>query len=123
MAIPTSKRIRRPAEFRQVLSRGNRAYGDYVNITVLRNDFLFSRFGLSVSKRVGHAVTRNTVKRRMRHVLADMDLAGGWDVVVTAKPQASTVSYAVIDEAMQKSLKRLGVLVHPANRRNSGAVK
>ena len=76
-----------------------------------------------MSKRVGHAVTRNTVKRRMRHVLADMDLAGGWDVVVTAKPQASTVSYAVIDEAMQKSLKRLGVLVHPANRRNSGAVK
>lgn len=91
-----------------------------MNFAVLRNGLSFSRFGLSVSKRVGHAVTRNIVKRRLRHALTEMNVADGWDVVVTAKPQASTVSYAELGDTMQKSLKHLGVPVHPPDTGNSG---
>ena len=120
LAIPTKQRIRRPAEFRRVFARGKRMSGAYVSVAILRNELSFLRVGLSVSKRVGNAVTRNLVKRRMRHALADMNVAGGWDVIVTAKPQASNVSYAILDEAMQKSLKRLGIRVHPPSTRNSG---
>ena len=94
-----------------------------MNVAVLRNELSFSRVGLSVSKRVGNAVTRNFVKRRMRHALADLNIADGWDVVVTAKPQATSASYAVLDEAMQKSLKRLGIRVHSVGTGNSGAGK
>lgn len=91
-----------------------------MNFAVLRNGLSFSRFGLSVSKRVGHAVTRNTVKRRLRHALADMNIADGWDVVVTAKPEASSVSYTELDETMRNSLKRLGVPVHIPSTVSSG---
>ncbi|MCH8961655.1 MAG: ribonuclease P protein component, partial [Bacteroidetes bacterium] len=87
---------------------GKRTSDPYLNITVLRNELSYSRVGLSVSKRVGHAVTRNLVKRRMRHALAEMNIAGGWDVVVTAKPPVSSVSYSTLDEVMKRSLNRLG---------------
>lgn len=95
--------------------------GAYANIAVLPNELTFSRIGLSVSKRVGSAVARNRVKRRMRHALADMNIANGWDVVVTAKPQSSRISYAMFDESMQVSFKRLGIRVTPRNPGNSGA--
>ncbi len=95
--------------------------GAYANIAVLRNELPFSRVGLSVSKRVGPAVARNLVKRRIRHALADMNIATGWDVVVTAKPRSSRIPYATLDETMQKSFKRLGVRVTPRNPGNSGA--
>ncbi len=116
MAIPIKQRIRKPAEFRRVFARGDRTFGAYVNIAVLRNELAFSRAGLSVSKRVGNAVTRNMVKRRIRHALAEMHISGGWDVVVTAKPQASGVSYATLDDTMQESLQRLGVGVQRPSR-------
>ena len=94
-----------------------------MNIAVLRNELSFSRVGLSVSKRVGNAVTRNLVKRRMRHALAEMNIAGGWDVVVTAKPQVSSVSYTTLNEVMKRSLNHLGLQVHPGDPGSSGVSK
>ncbi len=49
----------------------------------------------------------------MRNALAEMNIANGWDVVATAKPDAPGVSYAVFDETMKKSLARLGIRIHP----------
>ena len=109
MAIPTKQRIRRPAEFRRVFTRGKRKSGDYVNVTVLRNDLPFSRIGLSVSKRVGNAVSRNLVKRRLCQAFSDMNIADGWDVIITAKPEASNVSYPILDETMRQSMGRLRI--------------
>jgi ribonuclease P protein component len=77
---------------------------------VLPNDLPYVRVGLAVSKRVGNAVVRNLVKRRIRNAFASMDISGGWDVVVTAKPDSSEVSYAKLDESIQKSIKRAGVV-------------
>ena len=92
-----------------------------MNVAAVQNELPYSRVGFSVSKRVGNAVTRNFVKRRMRHALAEMNIADGWDVVVTAKPQATGVSYAALDAALQKSLKRLGIRVYPERAADSGA--
>ena len=106
-----------------MFARGRRTSGSYANIAVLANDLAFSRFGLSVSKRVGTAVTRNQVKRRMRHVLADMNIADGWDVVVTAKPQSSGVSYAMLGETIQRLFKRLGIPVAATDIYCAGAIE
>ena len=92
-----------------------------MNVAAVQNELPYSRVGFSVSKRVGNAVTRNFVKRRMRNALAEMNIADGWDVVVTAKPQATGVSYTALDAALQKSLKRLGIRVHPERTADSGA--
>jgi ribonuclease P protein component len=62
-----------------------------------------------VSKRVGSAVTRNLVKRRIRNAFATMNITDGWDVVVTAKPQSSLVSYTELVGTIEKSIKHLGV--------------
>lgn len=80
-----------------------------MNVAVLRNDLPFSRIGLSVSKRVGNAVSRNLIKRRLCQAFSDMNIADGWDVIITAKPEASNVSYSILDETMRQSMGRLRI--------------
>ncbi|MBN4064320.1 ribonuclease P protein component [Dehalococcoides mccartyi] len=109
MSLPTKQRIRRPAEFRTVFSRGRRSSNAFTNVVVLPNDLTHSRVGLAVSKRVGNAVARNLVKRRIRSSFSDMNISAGWDVVITAKPDSADASYSELDQAIQKSLKRAGV--------------
>lgn len=48
--------------------------------------------GFVVSKQVGNAVTRNRVKRRLRHLAAAQlrNTPGGLDIVVRALPRAAT---------------------------------
>ncbi|WP_125981600.1 ribonuclease P protein component [Bifidobacterium goeldii] len=60
------------------------------------------RIGLAVSKSVGHAVTRNTVKRRFR-VLArqyESRLPERCDVVLRAKPSAAHAEFQSLDGQM-----------------------
>ncbi|MBP38267.1 MAG: ribonuclease P protein component [Dehalococcoidia bacterium] len=109
MSLPTKQRIRHPAEFRRVFACGRRVSSEFVNVVVLTNDLPYPRVGLSVSKRVGGAVVRNLVKRRIRNSFAEMNLNSGWDIVVTARPQASEVSFTELDRAIKKSIERAGV--------------
>jgi ribonuclease P protein component len=109
VSLPTKQRIRKPAEFRRVFARGKRTSNSLTNVAAVANDLSYLRVGLSVSKRVGKAVTRNLVKRRIRNAFANMNVIGGWDIVVTAKPNSSEASYGDLGEAIQKSVERLGI--------------
>ena len=61
--------------------------------------------GLSVPRRLGNAVTRNRLKRRLRSIWAHVkDLAAGLDVVLIAKPGAQNASYAELRNALERSI-------------------
>ena len=109
VSLPTKQRIRKPAEFRRVFARGKRTSNPLTNVVAVANELSYLRVGLSVSKRVGTAVTRNLVKRRIRNAFANMSITGGWDVVVTAKPNSSEASYEDLGQAIRKSVEQLGI--------------
>src|SRR5574341_2329504 len=78
-------RLRRRKDFDRVF-RGGRAWSN--NLLVLRSlasDLPHNRFGLVTSKRVGTAVVRNRVRRRLREALRPLPLGTAWDIVVSAK--------------------------------------
>lgn len=54
--------------------------------------------GFVVSKAVGDAVTRNRVKRRLRHLVVGMQPGFAADVVVRALPAASTEPDRLADD-------------------------
>jgi ribonuclease P protein component len=64
--------------------------------------------GLVVSKAVGPAVTRNRVKRRLRHQLRARlgDLPAGGTLVVRALPPAATASYDDLGRELDRGLAR-----------------
>ncbi len=67
-----------------------------------------SRFGIITTKRVGHAVTRNLLRRRVREILrahGDM-LAQGLYVVIIVRTHAARVGYAELEKDFLKLLAR-----------------
>lgn len=70
-----------------------------------------SRVGFSVSKRVGGAVVRNLVKRRLREAVRRLlpRVAPGWDLVITPRAAAAQADYAALDGAIDELITRAGL--------------
>ena len=88
LAFTSRMRLRRPSQFRAVLAGGVRKAVGPLNVYALPNKLGQPRLGLAVSRRVGGAVVRNRIKRRMREAfrLMQNDLPTGYDLVISARP-------------------------------------
>ena len=68
-----------------------------------------ARFGFSVSRRVGGAVVRNRVKRRLREIARSASIHDGWDIVVTAFPQSANSDSNQLATSLDRLSRRLGL--------------
>ena len=86
-----SDRLRLRRDFARVLGGKCKAADAVLVVYAARNDLTFSRIGISVSKRIGNAVRRHHVKRRIREAFrkSKADLPGGLDIVCVARPAAA----------------------------------
>jgi ribonuclease P protein component len=96
LRLPKSARLTQAAEFARVRRDGRAFHGRWFMLTVLRVEAVQpSRFGLVTSRRVGSAVVRNRVRRRLREIVR-LDrprlAAGCWFTIVarSAAAQAKT---------------------------------
>ena len=82
-------RLRR--DFARVLGGKCKAADAVLVVYAARNDLTWSRIGISVSKRIGNAVRRHYVKRRIREAFrkSKADLPCGLDIVCVARPPAA----------------------------------
>ena len=82
------------------------------------NDIGVARLGLSVSRKVGTAVVRNAIQRRLREIFhAELhELDANLDFVVSARPAASQASYGQLRSEFVKAREKL----RPVVARNGG---
>jgi ribonuclease P protein component len=68
-----------------------------------------TRIGFSVSRRVGGAVVRNRVKRRLREIVRKRlsHVAPGWDIVITARASAAEAEYGALEEDLREIFSRV----------------
>ena len=73
------------------------------------NELGTPRLGLSVSRKVGNAVTRNAVRRRLKEVFYSglPGIPGNLDLVVSARPAAAEADFRELDEEFARSLRKL----------------
>ena len=81
----------------------------------LPNELDRSRFGFVVGKRVGCAVVRNRVKRRLREVIRHTPVKSGWDMYVIARRGAAGASYHELKRAAEDLLMRARLLSNPGH--------
>ena len=98
--------------FRRLYRKGNTAADSRLAIYVRRNGRPGNRLGLTVSTKVGHAVVRNRLRRRLREIyrLHEASFLPGWDVVVVARSRAVTASYRSLERAYLSLARKLGLL-------------
>jgi ribonuclease P protein component len=109
--LPRSKRTRLTdsPEFERVYRQGAAYRGKLFSVHAFPNEFDTPRLGLSVSRKVGNAVTRNAVRRRLREVFysALSEIPGSWDLVVSARPAAAEASLQELNLEFAASLRKL----------------
>ncbi|HHX63597.1 MAG TPA: ribonuclease P protein component [Chloroflexi bacterium] len=100
--MPRKHRLTRSADFGRVHARGRCWSDSRIVVCRLRNDLPYSRFGFSVSRRIGNAVTRNRVRRLMREVVRmHHDLVEpGWDVVLIARRGIGGADYWAVERSV-----------------------
>ncbi len=108
--LPRNRRLRARARFKAVQSRGRKFTGRYVIARALQSrPDSPARIGFSVSEKVGRAVVRNRVKRRLREAARQClpSVAPGWDVAVTARPSAVEAPFDGLCQDVLQALRAL----------------
>lgn len=103
--------LTRPVQYALVYNEGSSWMSSLLVMKMLPNRLSLSRYGFSVSKRVGKAVTRNKVKRLLREILRLTPLKPGWDIVFIARRLAATADYANLEKSVKGLLSRAQLMV------------
>ena len=113
LGFPRARRLTRPAEFLAVRENGRAYRGGLLILGVLdtaaAGEF---RAGFVTSKRVGGAVARNRVRRRLREIVRTHQHAvrpGVW-LVLIARPAAAHATYRALEDEWLRLTKRAFIL-------------
>ena len=99
-------------EFRRIYRKGKSAVSPQLVIYCQRNRRGHSRLGVSVSTKLGCAVVRNRVRRRIREIyrLNKAKMLPGYDLIVVARVRAVETDYQKLDRTFLRLLEQLDLL-------------
>lgn len=96
-------------DYRSVLRRGRRISGVGTVVSIVTTGpERTARFGFVVSRKVGNAVNRNRVRRRMKAVAGELIATGttGVDVVVRALPTVTALDWPALRSELRDAVNR-----------------
>jgi len=100
-----------PEDFAALQGQGSVRSNPLLVVRIRRNDLEETRFGLSTGRKLGGAVVRNRIRRRLREALRVMapSFQPGWDVLIIARQPVIASDYQALTEALHNLLRRGGV--------------
>ena len=97
--------------FQRLYRTSGQANG-YLVLYARKNRTDTNRVGITVGKKLGHAVVRNRVRRRLREVyrLNEDKFQAGWDIVVVARTRAVYAEFDQLVDAYMTAAQKSGIL-------------
>jgi ribonuclease P protein component len=106
--------LRRRADFDRVFQQGRHNSARLLAVRSVANGQPLSRFAYAIPKRVGTAVVRNRVRRRLREAIRMLPFQEGYDVVISVRPEAAPASFHDLKQELTLLLRRARLLDVPA---------
>ena len=106
-----SKALKLNHVFRRLYRKGNSQANRYLVIYARANGSAENRIGLTVSAKLGHAVDRNRIRRRLREIyrIHEVQFVPGYDLVVVARSAAMDAPYAKLEKAYLSLMRQLSL--------------
>ena len=103
------ERIRSKKDYTILYRKGSRIRGKMFSLVFRRNELGHGRLGVVVSKKVGSAVVRNTVKRRFRDIFRRNKrlLPGNLDIIILTRPEIAAASRPEIAKSFMEALGKI----------------
>ena len=114
MRLRSRQHLRRQADFAAVRNEGRRQHGAAFVFSFRRRPpdprFDLPRFAVVASRRVGKAVTRNLLRRRMREIFRENQalFPGDVDIIVILQPRAAEASFVDLQRYFRAAAHRAG---------------
>ena len=104
--------LNRNKDFRWLYARGKSAVGVYLALYVRKNRSNALRLGLTVSAKLGGAVSRNRIRRRIKEAyrLSEHLFCPGHDLVVVARFRAHSAAFDALRQDLLRQSAKLGLL-------------
>lgn len=101
--------LRKNKEYRKVYNKGISLANRHAVIFAMENHLGYSRFGYSVSKKIGKAVVRNKVRRRLKDVCkrCENKLASGYDYIIIARRGIEKLEFNSVRDTMENLVYRI----------------
>lgn len=103
--------LRRNNDFQRAYKRGKSSVHPQVVVYVNKNRVGHTRVGITASKKVGNAVTRNRARRVIVNALRQVmpQNAGPYDIVLVARGQTPTLKSWRLEPTLRKLLQKHGI--------------
>jgi len=108
--LARDERLRRRADFLRCYRQGRRRHGSLAILYFVPNELSHPRMGITASRKVGNAVVRHRLKRRVKEIYRrwkERDQLPSLDLVVHLKPSAGKSDFASLREEVLRLLRGL----------------
>ena len=104
--------LKENSAFRRLYYRGACAGSRLMVVYCRRNALGKNRLGFTVSAKLGHAVVRNRIRRRLREIyrLHEAQIRPGYDIVVVARSAAIDADFSALTRSFLALADKLGLL-------------
>ena len=106
-----SEVVKNNRDFKMIMNKGNLKKNNEYVIYYLDNGLNYCRFGISVSKKIGNAVTRNYYKRIIRNI-CDMNknlYSKGKDYIIIMRKGLTLLSYQEANNKFVDLIKKINI--------------
>ena len=107
---PSTARLRKRSEFLSLKDSAQKYVSRGILVVWRANNLAHARLGVTVSKKVGCAVTRNRIKRFVRETFRNnLLLLPAVDLNVIARSEAATMDFHGLQQELLKAFRHIGV--------------
>ena len=104
--LPKERRLSRNQDFAALATKGKSWANNLMVIKILPNGLEYSRYGFSVSRRLGNAVQRNHMRRLLRENARLTPIKPGWDLLCVARRGLVDSDFWKVQRGMDDLLRR-----------------
>jgi ribonuclease P protein component len=104
--------LRSAADFQQIQGQSRSRAHPTLLMRYRPNGLERTRYGISTGRRVGSAVVRNRIRRRLRTILRQLqaEVRPGWDILIVTRPAAADTTQADLAGALTRLMASAGLL-------------